>query len=56
MGDASNWRSRYGTNSGNLTEVVVEILAPGTWHFAVRSYNSSKVESERSYATSKTIR
>jgi hypothetical protein len=56
----------YGTNSSNLTQVldlpnpgtsrgVVENLAPGTWYFAVTSYNSSNVESNRSNVTSKTI-
>ena len=56
----------YGTNSSNLTQVldlpnpgisrgVVENLAPGTWYFAVTSYNSSNVESGRSNVTSKTI-
>jgi hypothetical protein len=60
------YRIYYGTNSSNLTQVlnlpnpgissgVVENLAPGTWYFAVTSYNSSNVESERSNVTSKTI-
>jgi hypothetical protein len=60
------YRIYYGTSSSNLTQVlnlpnpgissgVVENLAPGTWYFAVTSYNSSNVESERSNVTSKTI-
>jgi hypothetical protein len=62
----AGYRIYYGTNSGNLTQVlnlpnpgissgVVENLAAGTWYFAVASYNSSNVESERSNVTSKTI-
>jgi hypothetical protein len=62
----AGYRIYYGTNSGNLTQVlnlpnpgissgVVENLAPGTWYFAVTSYNSSNVESARSNVTSKTI-
>jgi hypothetical protein len=34
---------------------VVENLSPGTWYFAVASYNTSNVESDRSNITSKTI-
>jgi hypothetical protein len=60
------YRIYYGTSSSNLTQVldlpnpgissgVVENLAAGTWYFAVTSYNSSNVESERSNVTSKTI-
>jgi hypothetical protein len=60
------YRIYYGTSSNNLTQVldlpnpgissgVVENLAAGTWYFAVTSYNSSNVESERSNVTSKTI-
>jgi hypothetical protein len=60
------YRIYYGTSSNNLTQVlnlpnpgisrgVVENLAPGTWYFAVTSYNSSNVESGRSNITSKTI-
>jgi len=62
----AGYRIYYGTSSGNLTQVlnlpnpgitsgVVENLAPGTWYFAVTSYNSSNVESARSNVTSKTI-
>ena len=64
--DLAGYRIYYGTNSGNLTQVldlpnpgisvgVVEYIAPGTWYFAVTSYNSSNVESERSIVTSQTI-
>jgi hypothetical protein len=60
------YRIYYGTSSGNLTQVldlpnpgissgVVGNLSAGTWYFAVTSYNSSNVESERSNVTSKTI-
>jgi len=60
------YRIYYGTSSSNLTQVlnlpnpgisrgVVENLAPGTWYFAVTSYNTSNVESGRSNVTSKTI-
>jgi hypothetical protein len=60
------YRIYYGTNSGNLSQVldlpnaglssgVVENLSPGTWYFAVTSYNASNVESNRSNITSKTI-
>ena len=62
----AGYRIYYGTSSGNLAQVldlanpgissgVVENLAPGTWYFAVTSYNSSNVESDRSNVTSKTI-
>lgn len=62
----SGYRIYYGTNSGNLTQVldlrnpgissgVVENLTPGTWYFAVTSYNASNVESARSNVASKTI-
>jgi hypothetical protein len=62
----AGYRIYYGTSSGNLTQVldlpnpgissgVVDNLAPGTWYFAVTSYNSGNVESERSNVTSKTI-
>ena len=62
----AGYRIYYGTSSGNLTQVldlpnpgisngVVENIAPGTWYFAVTSYNSSNIESERSSVTSKTI-
>jgi hypothetical protein len=60
------YRIYYGTSSGNLSQVldlpnaglssgVVENLSPGTWYFAVTSYNASNVESDRSNVTSKTI-
>ena len=60
------YRIYYGTNSSNLSQVldlpnaglssgVVENLAPGTWYFAVTSYNTSNVESQRSNIASKTI-
>ena len=60
------YRIYYGTSSTNLTQVldipnagvssgVVENLAPGTWYFAVRSYNTSNVESTLSNVASKTI-
>lgn len=62
----AGYRIYSGTSSGNLTQVldlpnpgisigVVENIAPGTWYFAVTSYNSSNVESERSSITSTTI-
>jgi hypothetical protein len=62
----SGYRIYYGTSASNLTQVldlpnpgissgVVENLAAGKWYFAVTSYNSSNVESERSNVTSKTI-
>jgi hypothetical protein len=62
----SGYRIYYGTNASNLTQAldlpnpgissgVVENLAAGKWYFAVTSYNSSNVESERSNVTSKTI-
>ncbi len=38
-----------------LSSGGVENLAPGTWYFAVTSYNSNNVESERSNVTSRTI-
>jgi hypothetical protein len=60
------YRIYYGTSSSNLSQVldlpnsglssgVVENLSPGTWYFAVTSYNASNVESDRSNVTSKTI-
>ena len=62
----AGYRIYYGTSSGNLTQVldlpnpgisigVVENITPGRWYFAVTSYNSSDVESERSSVTSKMI-
>ncbi len=64
--DLKGYKIYYGTNSGNLNQVVdvptagvssvvVENLAPGTWYFAVKSYNTSNVESALSNVTSKTI-
>jgi hypothetical protein len=64
--DLAGYRIHYGTSSDTLTQVldlpnpgisigVVENIAPGTWYFAVTSYNSSNVESERSNITSKSI-
>ena len=41
-------------NAG-ISSGVVENLAPGTWYFAVKAYNSSNVESDLSNVTSKTI-
>ena len=60
------YRIYYGTSSGNLNQVldipnagvssgVVENLAPGTWYFAVKAYNTSNVESDLSNVTSKAI-
>jgi hypothetical protein len=60
------YRIYYGTSSGNLNQMldlpnagisngVVENLAPGTWYFGVKSYNTSNVESALSNITSKTI-
>ena len=66
LSDLAGYRIYYGTSSGDLAQVldlpnpgisngVVENLAPGTWYFAVTSYNSSNVESDHSNVTSKTI-
>ena len=60
------YRIYFGTSPGNLNQMlelanagissgVVENLAPGTWYFAVKAYNSSNVESDLSNVTSKTI-
>ena len=60
------YRIYYGTSSTNLNQVfeianagvtsgVVENLAPGTWYFAVKAYNTSNVESDLSNVTSKAI-
>ena len=64
--DLKGYKVYYGTSSGNLNQVVdiptpgvssavIENLAPGTWYFAVKSYNTSNVESALSNVTSKTI-
>jgi hypothetical protein len=60
------YRIRYGTDTSNLNQVVdvpnagitsaiIESLAPGTWYFGVRAYNTSNVESDLSSIRSKTI-
>ena len=60
------YRVYYGTSSSNLgqvvdipsagvSSVVIENLAPGTWYFGVRSYNTSNVESALSNLASKTL-
>ena len=38
-----------------LTRYVIENLSPATWYFAMTSYNSQGVESNRSTAASKTV-
>lgn len=60
------YRIYYGTSSSNLSQVleipdggirsaVVEDLAPATWYFALKAYNTSGVESSFSNVASKTI-
>jgi len=60
------YRIYYGTSSANLsmmldipnagvTSAVIENLSAGTWHFAMKTYNTSNVESGLSSVASKTI-
>ena len=60
------YRIYYGTSTNSLNQVVdvanagissvvIENLAPGTWYFGVRSYNTSNVESALSNLATKTI-
>lgn len=60
------YRVYYGTSTNNLNQVVdtanagissvvIENLSPGTWHFGVRSYNSSNAESDLSNLATMTI-
>lgn len=61
----AGYKIYYGQNSASLTTVVqvgveitsavIENLSTGTWYFAMSSYNSSGVESEKTPAISKVI-
>jgi hypothetical protein len=39
-----------------LARYVVQDLAPATWYFAVRAYNTAGAESAQSNVVSKTVR
>jgi hypothetical protein len=63
----AGYRILYGTSAGSLNRsvqianpglarYVVEDLAPATWYFAVRAYNTAGAESAQSNVASKTIR
>lgn len=63
----AGYRVYYGTSSGSLNRIVqianpglanyvVDNLAPATWYFAVRAYNTNGAESALSNVASKTIR
>jgi Putative Ig domain len=63
----AGYRIYYGTSAGSLTRQVqvsnpgtvnhvVGNLAPATWYFVVRAYNSSGVESSASNTATKTVR
>jgi hypothetical protein len=62
----AGYRIYYGTSANSLSQTiqipsagatayVVEGLAPGTWYFAVRSYNSAGAESANSNIVSKVV-
>jgi len=64
--DLAGFRILYGTSATTLTQTiqvanpgttsfVVPSLAAGTWHFAVRAYNSVGVESVNSTVASKVV-
>lgn len=65
--DLAGFRVYYGTSAGALTQAspaidnpnavqyTVNSLASGTWYFAVRAYNTARVESDLSNVTSKVI-
>jgi Putative Ig domain len=63
----AGYRIYYGTSAGalsrsvqianpGLARYVINNLAPATWYFAVRAYNSAGVESAQSNMASKTVR
>lgn len=64
--DLAGFRIYYGTASRQysatvtipgktITSAVIESLAPATWYFAVRAYNTSGVESDYSTEARKTV-
>jgi hypothetical protein len=64
--DLAGFRIRYGQDatlldkvleiaSPTITSAVIEGLAAGTWHFAVKAYNAANVESDLSSIAEKTI-
>jgi hypothetical protein len=64
--DLAGYRIYYGNNSNSLTQAinintvgittyVITNLGVGTWHFAIKAYNSGGVESNLSNIASKTI-
>lgn len=66
LANLAGYRIVYGTDAASLTQTVevanpsltsyvVDQLAPGTWHFAVKAYTSNGVESAVSNVASKTI-
>ncbi|MEP7243285.1 MAG: putative Ig domain-containing protein [Gammaproteobacteria bacterium] len=63
----AGYRIHYGQSASSLTKTVniatagvtrylVENLSPGSWHFAVRSYNSAGIESELSQVVGTTLK
>ncbi len=66
LSDLAGYRIVYGTSSSALnqtisisnpsvTSYVIDGLASGTWHFAVKAYTSTGAESSQSNVASKTI-
>ena len=64
--DLSGYKIYYGQSASTLDQVVtldnpgltryvIENLSPATWYFAMTSYNSQGVESNRSTTASKTV-
>lgn len=63
--DLAGYRILYGTAPaafsqtisvpGNVSAYVVDNLAPATWHFAVRAYNTAGIESANSSIASKSL-
>jgi len=64
--DLSGYKVYYGRSAGALDQIVtldnpglsryvIENLSPATWYFAMTSYNSQGVESNRSTTASKTV-
>jgi serine protease len=64
--DLAGFRIYYGTSSASLTQTstvnnvaarssTISSLAPGTWYFKVRAFNSNQVESNDSNVASKAV-
>jgi hypothetical protein len=66
LADLSGYKVYYGRSAGALDQIVtldnpglssyvIENLSPATWYFAMTSYNSQGLESNRSATASKTV-